>query len=133
MSIRYTTDGSDMKKGILKLWQLICHHCGNKLFPDSYTSVVSCLCGYSYTYREYRRSCNSANMPGGRATPIFNRFAEMWPECKSFSEKMLLIDWLIHECHVTVMSGEKGRSVCVNLIEGTSKQIKEMLEMLAGH
>lgn len=38
-----------------------------------------------------------------------------------------------HECHVTVMSGDKGRSVCVNLIEGTISQLKDMLEMLAGH
>jgi len=46
---------------------------------------------------------------------------------------MLLVDWLMHECHVTVMSGLKGRSVCVNLIEGTQAQIREMLEKLAGN
>jgi hypothetical protein len=45
---------------------------------------------------------------------------------------MLLIDGLVHECHVSAMTGEKGRSVCMNLMEGTLSQIKDMLEMLAG-
>jgi hypothetical protein len=112
---------------------IICHHCGAVLTPGSYTAAVHCSCGFYYTYREYRRSCNAVNMPGGRAMPIFYSFADKWPGCKESKDKMLLIDWLIHECHVTVMSGEKGRSVSVNLIEGTLTQLKDMLEMLAGH
>jgi hypothetical protein len=73
--------------------QIICHYCGTILAPASYTAAVSCSCGHFYTYREYRRSCNTANMPGGRATPIFHSFVDKWSGCKSFSEKMLLIDW----------------------------------------
>ncbi|MDR0324895.1 MAG: hypothetical protein LBI19_02210 [Oscillospiraceae bacterium] len=117
-----------MEKG-----QIVCHTCDKALMPADDTAVAFCPCGYSYTYREYRRSCNAANMPGGRADPVFRSFAEKWPGCKSSTEKMLLIDWLVHECHVTIMSGEKGRSVCVNLIEGTHAQLRDMLEMLAGH
>ena len=41
--------------------------------------------------------------------------------------KCFLIDWLIHVCHVTLMSGEKGRSVCVNLIEGTLSQVTDII------
>lgn len=92
---------------------------------------VKCECGYSYTYREYRRSCNAANMPGGRATPIFESYIKKWPSCKEASQKMMLIDWLIHECHVTLMSGSKGRSVCINLIEGSLKQISDLIIKLA--
>ena len=44
---------------------------------------------------------------------------------------MMLIDWLIHQCHVTLMSGAKGRSVCVNLLEGTKKQILDVINNLA--
>jgi hypothetical protein len=115
-----------MEKG-----QIICHHCGEILQPNSYTAPVTCACGYSYTYREYRRSCNAVNMPGGRATPIFENFFQKWPGCKDTRPKMFLIDWLVHECHVTLMSGEKGRSVCVNLIDGTIKQISELILKLA--
>lgn len=120
-------------RALMDKGRLVCHHCGALLSPTGYASVTPCACGYAYTYREYRRSCNAASMPGGRAAPLFHRFAQKWPGCKNSGDKMLLIDWLIHECHVTVMSGEKGRSVCMNLIEGTHAQIKEMLEALAGH
>jgi len=122
--------------------QILCLHCGAILNADivkvaGYTPFskdnlpINCECGHSYTYREYRRSCNAANMPGGRAEPIFEQFAQKWPGCKDAKQKMLLIDWLIHECHVTLMSGAKGRSVCINLIEGTTKQITDLIMKLA--
>jgi hypothetical protein len=124
--------------------QIVCHHCGavltgGRVSPtgsvltknaDNYTPI-NCDCGYSYTYREYRRNCNSVNMPGGRATPIFDIFLHKWPVCRDSKSKMMLIDWLVHECHVTLMSGSKGRSVCVNLIDGTLKQISELIMRLA--
>jgi hypothetical protein len=112
--------------------ELICHYCGTVHKAVSYTALVACPCGFYYTYREYRRNCNANNVPGGRATEIFNAFTDNWLLCKSASEKMLLIDRLVHECHVSAMTGVKGRSVCMNLIEGTLSQIKNMLEMLAG-
>lgn len=113
--------------------ELLCHTCGAVLHPGGYAEPVACACGDRYTYREYRRSLNAANMPGGRAAPIFQAFQDRWPGCKDAREKMLLIDWLIHECHVSVMSGDRGRSVCVNLIEGTHAQLRALLERLAGH
>lgn len=111
--------------------QLICHQCGAVLMPTSYTGIVFCSCGYGYTYREYRRSFHANNMPAGRATPIFDSFTMKWPGCKDSNDKMLLIDWLIHECHVSLMSGLEGRSVCVNLIEGTKQQISDLITKLA--
>ncbi len=111
--------------------QILCLHCGAVIKASSYTLPVQCECGYSYTYREYRRSCNTANMPGGRAMPIFESFLQNWPACKEAHEKMMLIDRLIHECHVTLMSGSKGRSVCINLIEGTLKQVSDMIMKLS--
>lgn len=112
---------------------IICHHCGTVLTTTNPTSVTYCTCGHCYSYREYRRSFNSNNMPAGRAKPIFDTFTDKWPICKDKKEKIILIDWLIHECHVSVMSGLAGRSVCVNLIEGSTTQLRDMLEMLAGH
>jgi len=114
--------------------QIICHHCGAILSAGRVSrdnKPINCDCGYSYTYREYRRNCNSVNMPGGRASPVFDSFLDKWPRCGDANEKMLLIDWIVHECHVTLMSGEKGRSVCINLIEGSLKQISELLTKIA--
>jgi hypothetical protein len=117
-----------MEKG-----EIICNHCGAVHKAAGYASLIACSCGYSYTYREYRRSFNAHNMPAGRATEIFDTFADKWEWCKTSSEKMLLIDWLVHECHVSVMTGGRGRSVCVNLIEGSLAQLRDMLETLAGN
>lgn len=87
--------------------------------------------GYSYTFRQYRRSCNSDNVPGGRATPVFREYLLKWPTCRTAAEKFLLIDWLIHECHVTLMNGEIGRTVGINLIDGTYEQVKKLILTLA--
>jgi len=123
--------------------EIICHHCGTviragKTSPTGSVLVnadndalIYCVCGYIYTYREYRRSCNAVNIPGGRAMPLFEHFLEKWPGCRNAPDKMMLIDWMIHECHVTLMSGMTGRSVCVNLIEGSLKQIGDLIEKLA--
>lgn len=111
--------------------QMMCLQCGAVLPKKDYKEVVNCDCGYSYTFREYRRSCTSANMPGGRATEIFEYFTQKWPHSKETVQKMMLIDWLIHQCHITIMSGAKGRSVCVNLLEGTQKQIYDLINKLA--
>jgi len=116
-----------MRKG-----EIICHHCHAVLAArNKFNMPVTCTCGYSYTYREYRRSCCAANMPSGRATPIFHQFIEKWQGGRTSAQKMMLIDWLIHEFHVTLMSNSRGRSVCMNLIDGSQKQIKELIEKLA--
>lgn len=121
-----------MEKG-----HMLCLHCGAVLGVGIERQAVLgnepvyCECGYSYTYREYRRSCNAVNMPGGRATPKFEGFIKEWTLCKDASQKMMQIDRLIHECHVTLMSGAQGRSVCINLIEGSLKQIADLIVKLA--
>ncbi len=117
-----------MEKG-----NILCLNCGAVVKANhTYDNQpMYCECGYSYTYREYRRSYMAVNMPGNRATPIFESFEQKWPGCQDATQKMLLIDWLIHECHVTIMSGEMGKSVCENLIEGTRKQITDLIIKLA--
>ena len=117
---------------LLELGRMVCHQCGAVIQATALASATVCACGRAYTYREYRRSFHAANMPAGRATALFDEFADKWPGALSARDKMLLIDWLVHECHVSVMSGIEGRSVCVNLIEGSAKQLRDMLEGLAG-
>jgi len=120
--------------------EIICHYCNLVLVgetsPGRYrlhveNAPIHCNCGYSYTFREYRRSANSADMPAGAADPIFDEFIQKWPACKDGPSKMMLIDWLIHQFHVKLMANVKGRSVCKNLIEGTTAQIFELIDNLA--
>jgi len=126
---------SHMEKG-----EIICLHCNAVLAGETSqgryglhvaNTPIHCECGHSYTFREYRRSCNSADMPAGAADPIFDEFVQKWSITKDAKAKMMLIDWLIHQFHVKLMADVKGRSVCKNLIEGTTAQISDLINKLA--
>lgn len=110
---------------------MLCHHCGEIVRATSYDQPTPCACGYAIVYRDYRRSFHSAGMPAGRASAIFDAFADGWARASLPGERMILIDRLIHECHVSAMSDVKGRSVCMNLIEGTTAQILGLLDQIA--
>lgn len=111
---------------------MLCHNCGGWVTAAAYGAPTECACGQAMSYREYRRSFHAASMPAGRAEALFDAFAAAWEAAKGCADKTRLIDGLLHECHVSVMSGIKGRSACLNLIEGTTSQIRDMLEGLAG-
>ena len=111
--------------------KLKCHHCKEILQAKSNDSLMECPCGYQYIFREYRRAFRTNNMPHGAAQAIFNAFVENWPKAKDYPAKMILIDNLVHEFHINLNSGVKGRFVGVNLIEGTKKQIGDLILELA--
>ena len=94
-------------------------------------TLIECSCGYQYLFRDYMRSFRTDNMPSGAATAIFNAFIEDWPCAKGYAEKMRLVDGLIHEFHINLNSGVRGRFVGVNLIEGSKKQIGDLIFGLA--
>jgi hypothetical protein len=114
---------------LMDMGKIKCHNCGEILNYSS--GIITCKCSYQYMYRDYRRSFRANNMPTGGAAHIFNKFISEWPRMKSESEKMLLIDWLIHEFHINLLSGSKGRFVGINLIQGTKAQIKDLILSLA--
>ncbi|MDF2987263.1 MAG: hypothetical protein K0R50_2773 [Eubacterium sp.] len=114
----------DIDSGKLK-----CHNCGNILLAQR--GLMTCTCGYQYLFREYMRSFRKENMPSGAATHIFNAFIKNWEKVKVYHEKMRLIDELIHEFHINLVSGIKGRFVGINLIDGSKKQIGDLILTLA--
>ena len=92
---------------------------------------MECPCGQRYTYRGYRRSYRTNNMPRGAASAIFDAYIEAWPRAKSPADKRRLIDGLIHELHVSDVNGTPNRPVGVNLIAGTKAQVSALLDELA--
>lgn len=48
-----------------------------------------------------------------------------------YNEKMLLIDSLIHEFHRSMISGTINRRVAINFMDGTRKNIENILNELA--
>ena len=109
---------------------LKCHNCGIILAKPQ-DELITCNCGYSYIFREYMRSYHKNKMPRGAAAPFFDKFMDDWPKMKTSAEKMRLIDWVIHECHLNMLSGVKRGFAGINLIEGTKKQVCELINELA--
>lgn len=113
-----------MEQGKIK-----CMECGSIL---SGSGELVCGCGRKYTCHAYRKAYRENNMPRGAASAIFDQFTADWENAAAPQEKMRLIDNLIHEFHVSEISGMKGRPVGVNLIQGTKPQIVKLICELAG-
>jgi len=111
--------------------KLKCHNCGDILQATGKGLLLECTCGCLYIYRDYRRAFREENMPFGAAQEIFSAFVNDWERAKGYPAKMRLIDNLIHEFHMNLNSGVKGRFVGINLIEGTKKQIADVILDLA--
>lgn len=115
-----------------------CRHCGEPI-AQSYQmglrnkkNPLTCeLCGWETTCGEFYESYTGKSMLPGSATEIFERYLNRFPKAKTASEKFLLIDWLIHQFHV--MQGVARMPVGQNVIQGTTEQVRELLESLAGN
>lgn len=114
---------------LIESGKLRCHGCG-AILPAT-RSLMTCACGRQYLFRDYMRSFRKNNMPSGSATDIFNTFTANWPKATTYALKMQLIDGLVHEFHINLITGVKGRFVGINLIEGTKKQIADLILSLA--
>lgn len=118
------------ERALMLAGRMKCHNCGAILPCDA--AILSCGCGSQYQFREYMRSFRENNMPANSAAAIFGEYIEKWPAARTYQDKMRLIDWLVHEFHLNLSSGVKGRFVAVNLIEGTKAQIRDLILSLAG-
>ncbi len=114
--------------GLMERYRIKCLHCGGVLGGPG---ILVCGCGREYTYQAYRKGFRENNMPRGAASAVFDRFLEDWMAARSAWEKMLRIDGLIHAFHIAAISGAQGRPVGVNLIQGSKKQVVELIEALA--
>jgi hypothetical protein len=93
-------------------------------------NVLKCeKCGWQATCGEFYKSYSGKSMLPGSASSLFESYLERFPKAKTPSEKMLLIDWLIHQFHV--MQGVARMPVGQNVIQGTADQVRELIETLA--
>ena len=117
-------DMQRMEKSIIR-----CHNCSQEL--DGNSDFRQCRCGYQYSYKEYRRSYRKNNMPTGAASKVFEAFMTGWSLAKSYNEKIILIDTLLHEFHLSLISGATHRPVAMNFIDGTRSQVESIINDLA--
>lgn len=114
---------------LLRSGKLKCHQCG-AIHPNR-EGLLQCVCGSQYTFQEYVYSFNGHHMPGGNAQHIFEEYVEKWPKARTDSQKMNLIDWMIHECHVSMSSGLPLRSTLKNLINASTAAAGKLILELA--
>jgi hypothetical protein len=85
-------------------------------------------CGWQVTWGAYHQSMRGVGLIGDMVPPVA-AFVEGWPAARTPQAKMILIDTLIHEFHVVQFG--LGRPVGVNVIQGTTKQVEQLIADLA--
>jgi hypothetical protein len=90
-------------------------------------------CDWEITWEDYKRTYKGKQLHGGGAIDVFKAYVQRLPQARSHRDKMLLIDWIVHQCHLGLVRQEYRylRPVAVNLIEGRIAQVIRLVEELA--
>jgi hypothetical protein len=87
-------------------------------------------CGWVTTAEEWHVSWRHRDLLGAAAVQPVDTFLGDYPRAASAQDRMLCIDQLIHAFHISLRDGQAGRSFANNLIEGSHKQVVELLDRL---
>ena len=116
-----------------------CHRCGGIILHQvgRDEELVCERCGWRTTRTAYRKSYKGKQLFGGAAIKAFEEFVKRYPGARTYSEKMLLIDALIHEFHWNLIRGfaepQATRPAAANLIECAGLQeVVAFLDELSG-
>ncbi|MCB0085097.1 MAG: hypothetical protein KDE47_29355, partial [Caldilineaceae bacterium] len=92
--------------------------------------VLPCAaCGWQVTCGEFYQSYTGKSLLPGSVVDLFEAYLARFPTAQTPAEKLLLIDWLIHQFHVN--QGVARMPVGQNVIEGTTEQVRDLIETLA--
>jgi hypothetical protein len=93
-------------------------------------NVLKCeQCGWQVTCGAFFASYTGKSMLPGSVVDLFEEYLARFALSRSSAEKMLLVDWLIHQFHV--MQGVARMPVGENVIQGTGDQVRALIETLA--
>lgn len=111
----------------------MCPECGNKVKFENNDEIVICKnCDSKYFKSKYHESYRHKDLWQGNAGIYFFEFYKKYPSAKTFNEKLIAIDTLIHSFHIDAKFGLPNRTSGNNLIEGSLKQVVEILDKLSG-
>lgn len=113
--------------------QVECPLCGTifKVDQDGTSPCPGEDCGWRTTRDAYGQSVRNHYAWPGRAMEAFTSYYLAYPEAKTYPEKMLLIDRLIHSFHIDEKTGEQVKSAASKLLEGNKKAVVAFLDSLS--
>ena len=110
-----------------------CPVCGS-VFNVSHHGATLCPqtnCGWRTTWPIYEQSLRNYNAQTGCAVAAYLRFHSSYPNARTYKQKILLIDQLIHSFHVSEKTGRPSKSIASKLLEGNKKQVVRFLNNLS--
>ena len=119
--------------GLVARGEVECPICGTA-FEVAQRGASPCPrrgCGWATTQAEYRQSVRDHYAFTGRALAAYETFERRWPSARSYADKILLVDQLIHSFHVDEKTGEPVKSVASKLLEGNKKDVVRFLDELS--
>ena len=114
------------------LGKAICIECRTEI-PHNYQRdyLLECLkCGWSMLFGEFNDSYKGQTLHGYGAIEELKEFAKKYPLAKTYVEKMLLIDGLIHTFHGN-LNARPSRPTATNVIEGSNADVANLIFTLA--
>jgi len=88
-------------------------------------------CTWSTSQGLYRESIRNHYAHTGRATEAFSAFHRRYPAARSYADRILLIDQLIHSFHIDEATQEPAKSVASKLLEGGKTEVVRFLDRLS--
>lgn len=95
------------------------------------SSCTAAGCGFRTSFDAYWRSVQNHYAFPGRAGDAFESFYRQYPAARSYRQKIVLIDQLIHSFHVDEKRGAPVKSVASKLLEGNKKDVVRFLDQLS--
>ena len=123
--------------------RLLCPDCNAEI--PLMDNIFKCRCGFNATWNEFKKSYKGKQLHASNALPVFLDYVKNFPKAKTYSEKLICIDILIHSFHIKMsyykelksydpedVSVELNRPAGANLIEGSLSEVIMVLDKLSG-
>ena len=111
-----------------------CPACGTTIQHDLRPKRILCCptCEWSCAWKDFAETIRNQQLHGGpEVIALFQACVDQFPKAKTPTEKMLLIDGLIHGFHHYLRSGRTRRPVGINLIDGHLEFVIDFLDRLS--
>jgi hypothetical protein len=109
-----------------------CPTCGALFAVSADGSITPCPgCDWFTDRSAYEQSLRNHYAFPGRAVAAYDDFLERYPSARTYGEKMVAIDRLIHSFHQDLQTGAAVKSVASKLLEGNKKAVVEFLDRLS--